>query len=234
MSNTSSTRVLEVLACCPPGPPEPVKRHSSSDSGICTTTSHRVNPPRYATRPPMRNLGGSHPAHVGVTGYHVQCFRCVHDRVDGCSRWPAPLTNGAVSVTTNKQLSEATTDGCHRRRYCRQRFWFRRPRDACPRCHCPRCCCPRNAFPERGPSRPLQQQRGMVFSIDWWHLFHGMATEPGVGKTCRTPPDARIQTPALIRSRRHRSTVQAAAAVSPTAASRTRTGSAENRNRVDP
>src|SRR5438270_478497 len=34
MSQINSTRVLAVLACCPPGPPEPVKRHWSSSLGI--------------------------------------------------------------------------------------------------------------------------------------------------------------------------------------------------------
>ena len=34
MSNTNSTRVFDVLACWPPGPPDPLKRHSSSSGGI--------------------------------------------------------------------------------------------------------------------------------------------------------------------------------------------------------
>ena len=44
-SKRTSTRVLDVFACCPPGPPEPEKRHSSSSSGIAhvpVTRSHRT------------------------------------------------------------------------------------------------------------------------------------------------------------------------------------------------
>ena len=33
-SKRTSTRVFAVFACCPPGPPDPVKRHSSSSSAI--------------------------------------------------------------------------------------------------------------------------------------------------------------------------------------------------------
>lgn len=41
MSKTTSTRVLAVLACWPPGPPAPLKRHCSSSSG----TTPEVCPP---------------------------------------------------------------------------------------------------------------------------------------------------------------------------------------------
>jgi hypothetical protein len=47
MEKTHSTRVLEVFACCPPGPPLPLNLHSSSSSGILSlrlTTRTRVGP----------------------------------------------------------------------------------------------------------------------------------------------------------------------------------------------
>ena len=59
-SKRTSTRVLEVFACWPPGPPEPEKRHSSSSSGIAhvpVTRSHRMSgtvparPPRDRQNP---------------------------------------------------------------------------------------------------------------------------------------------------------------------------------------
>src|SRR5436190_12756819 len=34
MTNRTSTLVFDVFACWPPGPPEPVNRHSSSSNGI--------------------------------------------------------------------------------------------------------------------------------------------------------------------------------------------------------
>ena len=63
-SKRTSTRVLDVLACWPPGPPEAEKRHSSSSSGIATgRESTRSTVPSFAAMivtvpgPPLAGRG---------------------------------------------------------------------------------------------------------------------------------------------------------------------------------
>src|SRR5205823_5114439 len=56
-SKRTSTRVFDVFACCPPGPPGPEKRHSSSSNGIAhvpVTRSHRTS--AHGTRVAMRRV----------------------------------------------------------------------------------------------------------------------------------------------------------------------------------
>ena len=64
----TSTRVSDVLACCPPGPPELVVRHSSS--------SRRIT---HVGRDPEHPAFGDRPARVGIrhvpVGYRPVTFR---------------------------------------------------------------------------------------------------------------------------------------------------------------
>src|SRR3954468_4316924 len=54
MSKRTSALVFEVLACWPPGPPEAVKRHSSSSSGMVHDLVTRSSP---ATGPNLASRG---------------------------------------------------------------------------------------------------------------------------------------------------------------------------------
>src|SRR5581483_8728425 len=57
-SNRTSTRVFEVLACWPPGPPDPEKRHSSSPIAI---VHDRVTRNRPSSIIPARGYGPPRP-----------------------------------------------------------------------------------------------------------------------------------------------------------------------------
>jgi hypothetical protein len=45
MSNRTSALVFEVFACCPPGPPDALNRHSNSSSGIAHDRETRSTGP---------------------------------------------------------------------------------------------------------------------------------------------------------------------------------------------
>ena len=57
-SNNNSTRVFDVLACCPPGPPDELNRHSSSSGAI---TQVRV----------MRRRSGTPGSYERVSGLYA-------------------------------------------------------------------------------------------------------------------------------------------------------------------
>ena len=89
IGNRTSTRVSDVLACCPPGPPEPVVRHSSSSRRIT-----HVGVTRSTPRSVARFAGALRVGHAPV-GYRSVAYGWADRQPDGVARGRRVKHHGA-------------------------------------------------------------------------------------------------------------------------------------------